>query len=120
MQDSRIQRQIQMEQEQEQLLVNKLDLEIMKDREKAINEICDDVQMINESFEHLRDHVQAQGVILDNIEAHLEKAEVTVEKGTEEIVKANSYAKSAKNMMLGLFSIVGTIALGVGLALGLK
>lgn len=92
----------------------------LEKRQEDINQISDDVDLINESFQHLMDHIQNQGKLLDDIESHMDKATIKVELGTEEIKKAGSYADSAKKMMLGLFGFIGTVALGIGIAIGLK
>lgn len=108
------------EEQQQQLLAHQINTGIMQERENNINEICNDVEKIHEIFSDLNQMLEKQGDILDTIEAHMEKVDVTIEKGTEEISKARSYARSAGRMFMGLVGVVGTVALGVGLALGLK
>lgn len=108
------------QEERQQLLVHQINTGIMQERKKNINDICDDVEKIHEIFSNLNQMLEKQGDTLDTIEAHMEKVDITVEKSTEEISKASSYARSAGRMFMGLVGVVGTVALGVGLALGLR
>jgi len=84
--------------------------------------IAEDVQKINDIYRDLSYVIHSQTEYLDRIEENMTSVDKNVEKGTNELARANSYHKSLKSKEYKLFGIVFTIAsvLGLGLGFGLK
>ena len=110
------------EQAQQQEVV--LDLmnnqEMLKQRGNEIQEIHKTAALIKETTAKMVNQLNEQGEMIDNIEAHVVKAEDNVEKGAKEIEKANEYSKgNTKRLCCIVWIIVIAIAVAVAITLSL-
>eukprot|EP01137_Pigoraptor_chileana_P001311 Opistho-2@38766 len=80
------------------------------EREREIREIEHAIIEVNEIFRDLASIIADQGQLIDNIEANIESSSVNVEKGTEELVSASDYQKSARKKMCCLLIILAIVA----------
>ena len=78
------------------------------------------MQKINDIYRDISFVIHSQRETLDIIEDNIDISDKNVNKGTKELLKAESYQKSSKNYEYKLFRVVFTIAAGLGLGLGLK
>jgi len=93
-------------------------LRYIDERYDAINKIASDVIQINELMVDLNTLVNEQGQMIDTIEANVTQAQQYINKGTEEIQKANVNQKKSRGKMLTLGALLATI--GVGIGIGVK
>jgi pantothenate kinase len=92
----------------------------LNERAEEINEICDDINHINEIYTDLAVIVHYQKDNIDNVEKNANDAKKNTEKGVKHLLQAEKYQKSGfKIIMAG--AIVGAAVGGpIGLAAGLK
>ncbi|KAK3086180.1 hypothetical protein FSP39_014798 [Pinctada imbricata] len=69
-------------------------------REKEIAQIVRSIQDLNEIFRDLSQMVVDQGTILDRIDYNVENASVQVEKGLQQLQKAEKYQKKNRKMLI--------------------
>lgn len=72
----------------------------VRQREKEITQIVKSIQDLNEIFRDLSQMVVDQGTILDRIDYNVEHASVQVEKGLQQLQKAEKYQKKNRKMLI--------------------
>jgi len=87
----------------------------MEEREKGIKEIETTIIEINEITRDLSTLVHEQGILIDNIETHIDVAVQHSTQGVEELRKASDYQKSGKSYMCWIVLIL-TVAVVIILA----
>ena len=93
--------------------------EMLNQRKKELQEIHKTSALIKDTTDIMAQKLNEQGEMLDNVEAHVIKAEDNVEKANKEINKANELSKS-NNKRLCCIMILITVAIGVVLAVVLS
>ena len=108
------------EQQQGQITMNLMNnAEMLNQRKKELQEIHKTSALIKDTTDIMAQKLNEQGEMLDNVEAHVIKAEDNVEKAGKEINKANELSKS-NNKRLCCIMILITAAIGVVLAVVLS
>ena len=108
------------EQQQGQITMNLMNnAEMLSQRKKELQEIHKTSALIKDTTAIMSQKLNEQGEMLDNVEAHVIKAEDNVEKAGKEINKANELSKS-NNKRLCCIMILITAAIGVVLAVVLS
>ena len=108
------------EQQQGQITMNLMNnAEMLNQRKKELQEIHKTSALIKDTTAIMSQKLNEQGEMLDNVEAHVNKAEDNVEKAGKEINKANELSKS-NNKRLCCIMILITAAIGVVLAVVLS
>jgi t-SNARE complex subunit (syntaxin) len=108
------------EQQQGQITMNLMNnAEMLNQRKKELQEIHKTSALIKDTTAIMSQKLNEQGEMLDNVEAHVIKAEDNVEKAGKEINKANELSKS-NNKRLCCIMILITAAIGVVLAVVLS
>ena len=108
------------EQQQGQITMNLMNnAEMLNQRKKELQEIHKTSALIKDTTDIMAQKLNEQGEMLDNVEAHVNKAEDNVEKAGKEINKANELSKS-NNKRLCCIMILITAAIGVVLAVVLS
>jgi t-SNARE complex subunit (syntaxin) len=108
------------EQQQGQITMNLMNnAEMLSQRKKELQEIHKTSALIKDTTAIMSQKLNEQGEMLDNVEAHVNKAEDNVEKAGKEINKANELSKS-NNKRLCCIMILITAAIGVVLAVVLS
>ncbi len=108
------------EQQQGQITMNLMNnAEMLNQRKKELQEIHKTSALIKDTTDIMAQKLNEQGEMLDNVEAHVNKAEDNVEKAGKEINKANELSKS-NNKRLCCIMILITVAIGVVLAVVLS
>lgn len=108
------------EQQQGQITMNLMNnAEMLNQRKKELQEIHKTSALIKDTTDIMAQKLNEQGEMLDNVEAHVIKAEDNVEKAGKEINKANELSKS-NNKRLCCIMILITVAIGVVLAVVLS
>ncbi|XP_062596505.1 syntaxin-16-like [Saccostrea cucullata] len=72
----------------------------VRHREKEITLIVKSIQDLNDIFRDLSQMVVDQGTILDRIDYNVEHASVQVEKGLQQLKKAEKYQKKNRKMLI--------------------
>lgn len=106
----------------QQLMVNKTDLDeieldemMMLERGKAINKINSDLKNLYEMFNDIHLMVQDQGNLLDSISLNVQRANIQVNKGNEQLRIAKNSQQCGKCCLYILIAIIAIIILTVGL-----
>lgn len=86
---------------------------LIQDREQDIRAIEKTVLEVNEIFVDLSRLVVDQGVLIDNIESNVEKANAQVDTGVSELRQASEYQKSARTKLCILALIVLVVVAAV-------
>ncbi|KAL1116973.1 hypothetical protein AAG570_004301 [Ranatra chinensis] len=86
LQDSNTRQQIQEHLEDER------NLQIMEDQERTIQQLERDISDVNKIFKDLGALVHDQGEVIDSIEANVEKTEVSVSEGRNQLRTAEQYS----------------------------
>ena len=108
------------EQQQGQITMNLMNnAEMLSQRKKELQEIHKTSALIKDTTDIMAQKLNEQGEMLDNVEAHVIKAEDNVEKAGKEINKANELSKS-NNKRLCCIMILITVSIGVVLAVVLS
>ena len=108
------------EQQQGQITMNLMNnAEMLNQRKKELQEIHKTSALIKDTTDIMAQKLNEQGEMLDNVEAHVIKAEDNVEKANKEINKANELSKS-NNKRLCCIMILITVSIGVVLAVVLS
>ena len=108
------------EQQQGQITMNLMNnAEMLNQRKKELQEIHKTSALIKDTTAIMSQKLNEQGEMLDNVEAHVIKAEDNVEKANKEINKANELSKS-NNKRLCCIMILITVSIGVVLAVVLS
>ena len=98
------------------LMANK---DVLEQRGKALQEIHKTAALIKDTTDKMAQDLVKQGEMLDNVEAHVVKAEDNVEKAGKEIKKADELSKGNAKRVGCIIAIV-VIAIGVVLAIVLS
>lgn len=72
----------------------------VRHREKEITQIVKSIHDLNDIFRDLSQMVVDQGTILDRIDYNVEHASVQVEKGLQQLQKAEKYQKKNRKMLI--------------------
>lgn len=68
-----------------------IDLQALQTQEENIRQLEHDIRDVNEIFKNLGALVHEQGDIIDSIEASVERTQVFVENGTQQLRQASQY-----------------------------
>jgi hypothetical protein len=117
-----------MSREQAQALQNELEYNEaeIRERDQGVREIERAMTDVHEIFVHMATMVQEQGVMVDNIESHIDSAVADASKGVYELRQAEGYQKSARTktciilIILLVVVCVVIVLLILGVTLGLK
>ncbi|KAE8624281.1 hypothetical protein XENTR_v10005897 [Xenopus tropicalis] len=93
----------QLQSQDEEFAVTEEDLELIKERESAIQKLEADILDVNQIFKDLAVMIHDQGEMIDSIEANVESAEVHVERGTEQLQRAAYYQVICFHLFIYLF-----------------
>ncbi|XP_032877177.1 syntaxin-7 [Amblyraja radiata] len=91
------------------------DLELIKDRENAIQQLESDILDINEIFKDLGMMIHEQGDLVDSIEANVETAEVHVHEANQQLSRAAEYQRKSRKKICILIIVLLILAVVVGL-----
>eukprot|EP00823_Brevimastigomonas_motovehiculus_P002217 TRINITY_DN1386_c1_g1_i2.p1 TRINITY_DN1386_c1_g1~~TRINITY_DN1386_c1_g1_i2.p1 ORF type:complete len:245 (-),score=23.83 TRINITY_DN1386_c1_g1_i2:418-1098(-) len=95
----------------------RIDLDEIKHRQSAIQQIERDVSEISEMFKDLAVLVNDQGAVLDHIENNIQSSKANVEKGHENLVSAEEYQNKARKrtccLIMLLLVVAGVIVLPI-------
>lgn len=72
---------------------------IVQHREHEIGQIVRSIQDLNEIFKDLANMIVDQGTLLDRIDYNIEHSAVAVEKGFQQLQKAEKYQKKSRKML---------------------
>ncbi|XP_040280273.1 syntaxin-12 [Bufo bufo] len=110
----------QMQSQEEDLGITEQDLELIKERENAIQILEADILDVNQIFKDLAVMIHDQGEMIDSIEANVESAEVHVERGTEQLQRASYYQKKSRKKICILILILVIVAAILGFIIWLS
>uniref|UniRef100_A0A3Q3XI28 Syntaxin-12 n=1 Tax=Mola mola TaxID=94237 RepID=A0A3Q3XI28_MOLML len=85
-------------------------LELIKEREIKVRQLESDIMDVNQIFKDLAVMIHDQGGMTDCIEANLDKAEVDVERGTEQL-QGTAYYQQKSHRKMCIFALVCSILL---------
>lgn len=96
LQDNTDQRQSQLQEE--------MNIQLLEEQEQSIRELESNISDINQIFKELGAMVHEQGEVIDSIEASVEKTEVYVNEGSNQLRQASNYKSKIrrKKFVLGL------------------
>lgn len=83
---------------QDQLKVNRVNKQLLNEREKEINHVVKSIQDLNEVFKDLATMIVDQGTVLDRIDYNIEKVSTHVDTGLVELQKAQKHQKANRKM----------------------
>nr|KAG5712189.1 hypothetical protein BaRGS_014539 [Batillaria attramentaria] len=72
---------------------------VMQHREQEIAKIVRSIQDLNDIFKDVASMIVDQGTILDRIDYNIEHATVQVDKGLQQLQKAEKYQKKNRKML---------------------
>ncbi|XP_018102195.1 syntaxin-12 [Xenopus laevis] len=104
----------QLQSQDEEVAVTEEDLELIKERESAIQKLEADILDVNQIFKDLAVMIHDQGEMIDSIEANVESAEVHVERGTEQLQRAAYYQKKSRKKICILVLALAIAAVILG------
>ncbi len=81
------------------------------EREREIIRVSENIQELSMMFKNLNSLIIEQGTILDRIDANLEKVNVCVDKGKDEVVKADNISKNGWSLKFILILAIIVIIL---------
>ncbi|XP_006239128.1 syntaxin-12 isoform X1 [Rattus norvegicus] len=81
----------QMQSQEEEAAITEQDLELIKERETAIQQLEADILDVNQIFKDLAMMIHDQGDLIDSIEANVESSEVHVERASDQLQRAAYY-----------------------------
>ena len=86
--------------------------EIMHERSHEIREIAENVEVVNEIFQHIRELVQEQGEQLDEVDGNVTSAHDKTTAGRKELEKARELQQASRNKYIagGLILLFFVIA----------
>ncbi|XP_026571784.1 t-SNARE domain-containing protein 1 [Pseudonaja textilis] len=91
----------QLEESQENALLSEIteeDLEVIRQREEALQQIESDMLDVNQIIKDLASMVYEQGDAIDSIEANIETATVNVDSANEHLAKASQHQRRARRV----------------------
>lgn len=107
LQDSTTQRQMQQYQSQEEQNVR-----MLEEQEASIRQLESDISGVNQIFKELGALVHEQAEIVDSIEASVERTEVFVSEGTQQLREASTYKNKLRKKKC-ILVLIGTIVLSI-------
>ncbi|XP_012279547.1 syntaxin-12 [Orussus abietinus] len=107
LQDNRAQKQLQQQHQQEEQNLRMLELQ-----EANIRQLESDINDVNQIFKDLGAMVHEQGEIIDSIEASVERTEVFVNEGAQELRQASTYQSKLRKKKCILL-IIGVVVLTI-------
>jgi len=92
--------------------LDEVDQRLIEEQNMDIKNIESDLQALNELFVDVNNLVVEQGEVLNDVEKNVVSSDIHVQQGTEELVVANKYQKSArKKIILIIIGVVVIIAI---------
>jgi len=79
---------------------------VIAEREQGIKQIESTIIEVNEVFRDLGALVQEQGVVVDNIERHIDETVHETTQGVKQLAKAKDHLNSTKQKMCCLVGII--------------
>ncbi|KAK0087615.1 hypothetical protein PV325_000562 [Microctonus aethiopoides] len=107
LQDSRTQKQI-----QQQHLQDEQNLRMLEEQEASIRQLESDISDVNQIFKDLGALVHDQGEVIDSIEASVERTEVFVNEGAQQLRTASTYQNKLRKKKC-ILVIIGAVALSI-------
>ncbi|CAL9063968.1 syntaxin-22-like [Musa acuminata AAA Group] len=90
---------------------------IIEEREQGIQEIQQQIGQVNEIFKDLALLVHDQGVVIDDINSHIDNSHAATQQGKSQVKKAAKTQKSNSSLMCLIMVILGIILLIVVIVL---
>ncbi|XP_046544127.1 syntaxin-16-like [Haliotis rubra] len=84
----------------DQILLVEDNTNIVQTREKEVSQIVRSIMDLNEIFKDLSSMIVDQGSLLDRIDYNIEHSSVAVEKGLQQLQKAEKYQKKNRKMYI--------------------
>ncbi|XP_032477101.1 syntaxin-12-like [Phocoena sinus] len=109
----------QMQSQEDEVAITEQDLELIKERETAIQQLKADILDVNQIFKDLAMMIHDQGDLVDSIEANVESSEVHVERATDQLQRAAYYQKKSRKKICILVLVLSVIIVILGLILWL-
>jgi len=94
-----------------------VDLQILQEREQAIQQLECDINDVNQIFKDLGMLVHEQGEIVDSIESSVENAVVHVEQGKDQLLKAKEYKNKTRRKKFICLVIVVVVVIIISIIL---
>lgn len=88
------------------------DLELLEEQERSIRRLEHDISDVNQIFKELGTLVHEQGDLVDSIEASVERTEVFVHEGTQQLHQASTYRASLRKKKF-ILAMVAAIVLAI-------
>ncbi|XP_043287015.1 syntaxin-12 [Venturia canescens] len=110
LQDNRTQKQI-----QQQHLQDEQNLRMLEEQEASIRKLETDISDVNQIFKDLGAMVHDQGEVIDSIEASVERTEVFVNEGSQQLRTAATYQNKLRKKKC-ILVLIGAIALSILIA----
>ncbi|XP_030074418.1 syntaxin-12 [Microcaecilia unicolor] len=107
-------------QSHEEDVITEQDLELIKERESAIQQLEADILDVNQIFKDLAVMIHDQGEMIDSIEANVESAEVHVEHASDQLQRAAYYQKKSRKKICILILVLVVVAVILGLIIWLS
>lgn len=94
----------------------------MEQRRQAMERIEKDITNVNLIYKELNTLVYQQADLVDNIEAHIDTADIQVEEGIDQLSSAATYARSIrkKKLCMTMFCVAALITIILILIISLK
>uniref|UniRef100_A0A6M2DKP7 Putative snare protein pep12/vam3/syntaxin 7/syntaxin 17 n=1 Tax=Xenopsylla cheopis TaxID=163159 RepID=A0A6M2DKP7_XENCH len=89
-----------------------IDLQALQTQEENIRQLEHDIRDVNEIFKNLGALVHEQGDMIDSIEASVERTQVFVENGTQQLRQASQYKTKLRKKKL-ILMIIGAVILAI-------
>lgn len=109
----------QMQSQEDEVAITEQDLELIKERETAIQQLEADILDVNQIFKDLAMMIHDQGDLIDSIEANVESSEVHVERATDQLQRAAYYQKKSRKKICILVLVLSVIAVIFGVIMWL-
>ncbi|XP_044732024.1 syntaxin-7 [Chrysoperla carnea] len=104
LQDNQMQRQKQIQEE--------VNLQILQQQEQSIRQLESDISDVNQIFKELGALVHEQGEIVDSIESSVERTEVFVQEGVQQLRQASTYQNKLRKKKF-FCALLGAIVLSI-------
>lgn len=99
-------------QQQQQQMQDEMNLQLLEEQEQSIRRLEADISDVNQIFKELGAIVHEQGDLIDSIEASVERTEVFVSEGTQQLRQASSYKNKIRKKKL-ILMIIAAIVLAI-------
>ncbi|XP_026470383.1 syntaxin-7-like [Ctenocephalides felis] len=104
------------QQQMQAQIQEEIDLQALQTQEENIRQLEHDIRDVNEIFKNLGALVHEQGDIIDSIEASVERTQVFVENGTQQLRQASQYkTKLRKKKLILLLIAIVVLAILIGI-----